>query len=172
MIKPVITLNQIKPATPKVSDKYSYNLWEWVSQFQKDYHQLPSVYAVVPVSETFDMSELKKGHWPIYLGLKQQDGSLSAAELNSVLGCQPQIWSFTPEVHFESSELIEITEAFWSTYQAIGRCLFHDHAANFIVGASERFTYNEEGDMRTCQWCGHQQARQLVEVVKIEERWV
>ena len=171
-MKNLISLAKIKPDTPKISDKYSYNLWRWVKNFKKDYQQEPAVYAVVPKGQTFSVDELKKGYWSTYLGKKNYDGSLSASELNHVLGIDQRIWAIIPGVHFEAEELVEITDLFWTTYQAIGRCLFHSHDVTDLVGESEHYSYDDTQTKRTCNWCGHAQELKVVEVVKIEKHWV
>lgn len=63
---------------------------------------------------------------------------------------------------------VDPVEGFWDNYLKIGRCAIDPaHQEHFMA---DRF--NEQGDSRTCLWCGHQQHKVVTPRVVYDESWV
>jgi hypothetical protein len=68
--------------------------------------------------------------------------------------------------------LRDVTEAFWSEYERIGRCAWdRDHTLH-MIGDEKRWHYIAGGRQRECQWCGRVFEVERTTVVYVREREV
>jgi len=136
-------LEAINPAN---SDKYSPNLYKWMR---------------------------KKRRWPIPIRVFESDGHLyigyihdrefTGAKLNAVL-CDSRTQEYC---YVGGQKFVEVSD-FWERYTAIGRCAIDQAHSMRFIGDEDR--YVEDGDTRTCQWCGAvQHRRRWTETVECEE---
>lgn len=178
------TLKSIKPRIIKISDKYSTNLYKFLKSKGcfKVYFDTWDTYKERQVE--INWNDLNIGR--IYLGSNIMDdtyeiegteynmGCLLGKDLSSILngrrltelGAYCGFGGFYPKKYFA-----DITEEFWRRYVEVGRCLFYEHGS-WLQGNEKQFTYSEDGNTRTCNWCGrveHKIKRTKVEEVEIWE---
>lgn len=80
------------------------------------------------------------------------------------IGAKAEVGCWT----FPVSDLAEIKN-FWSEYARIGRCAIDkDHDHHFVEGAGR---WAEDGDVRTCNWCGHKQNRRTWIETVARQKW-
>ncbi|MCA0214780.1 MAG: hypothetical protein LCH79_16575 [Proteobacteria bacterium] len=147
---------------PSLNPAFSPNLHQWVgknSHFASDGGTLDTVWRVRPGAPI----EAPAGS--LFIGYACDDGYFSGSRLMGVLcnGRKELRWAF---LHL--AEHLDPVPDFWGNYKRLGRCFIDpDHAISFI---GER--WHEEGDRRTCLWCGHEQQQEhWTENVEIS-RWV
>lgn len=95
--------------------------------------------------------------------------SLSGSPLSSIMtggggrrrGAEVGCWTNLP---------LEEWPEFWGTYLLIGRRVVDPEHQTYFANAEHR--YKEEGDLRTCLWCGEAQRRERYTVTTERERWV
>lgn len=132
-----------------VGDRYSPNLSKWCAKNGKMTRN--EVYRHVSGQ--------------LYIGWLD-DGHLIGSRLWQVLTSGGRAEAFCWPAYGKELTLLP---AFWVDYARIGRCAIDtDHTRHFI---SDDGRWSENGDQRTCTWCGHQQRRERwVESVQ-RERW-
>lgn len=80
------------------------------------------------------------------------------------LGAKAEVGCWT----FPVSDLTEV-KGFWGEYARIGRCAIDkDHERHFVEGAGR---WTEDGDVRTCKWCGHTQNRRTWTESVVRQKW-
>lgn len=121
-------------------DKYSPNLNAWLKQWAKNCAVLPSVY------ETPD--RLMIGFTPV-----SSDTDFIGGPLISVLCNGAKQSTFCVVKKGEWKQLPN----FWSDYIKIGRCAIDQDHRMFFIGDDDR--WKAHGDVRVCQWCGHEQVK-------------
>ena len=103
----------------------------------------------------------------VYLG-EVYDGFLMGTQLNRILVGDMQLWSYM-ESHINPNELVDVTAEFWALYDEIGRCAFDANHKQHFQSSDDRYT--ENGDERTCNWCGVRQIKKSRERVITDEWW-
>lgn len=64
---------------------------------------------------------------------------------------------------------LEMLEGFWARYLKVGRCAIDPMHREAFQGGDR---FHEEGDHRTCLWCGAKQTKVRKPRVVIDESWV
>lgn len=136
---------------PKNGAKYSPNLYKWLTSHKKPYRAWTSrVY--------------RGTDGTLYIGMMDH-GDLIGAMLYTVLreGAKAESWCYPP-----TRGMVEVAD-FWTRYLADGRCATDPEHARYFVGDHTR--WRQEGDTRTCLWCGKAQQvlARWTEVVERQE---
>jgi hypothetical protein len=156
-------LPKIKPRNIKTSDKYSANLYKFLSQKKHNCVVLlhkPSgdLYLTDQwwKDEKVDNWKVVTGAkvWMILCGKKVGPGSDYTAVWGGVF----------------KSDCEDITETFWPDYIRRGRCVFNPTHDGWLRDDDTRFT--TFGNSLHCNWCGKWFRRKIKKVVKIERRAV
>lgn len=165
-----VMLSGIRPAVDGKSDKYSWNVFRWVRAWCRD--RAPNLQAVTFPKDGSCPGERHPGG--IYLGyyLPEEPGWFIGARLAPICADPfpkgrdrlPRNIGANPVKSIE-----DITDWFWPTYAAIGRCALWDHEMP-LIGDEERF-HQHSGDTRTCNWCGLTEGRVSVTRKIVEHRW-
>lgn len=132
---------------PDKGDKYSPNLHKWLKK------QMRSSFASDGIRVYQRDGGLIYGNKKILHIGYVFDGALCGSRLYGVLthGAKAEIFCYGRLAYFE-----EIPD-FWQRYIAIGRCAIDtEHKTQFDYSQGR---WHEEGDARTCQWCGAVQRR-------------
>ena len=137
----------LKAIDPRRSSKYSPNLFKYLRR-DRDWNL-----------------KVFSSQGNLYLGYIY-DGEFNGTHLHTVLSYGLKAERFC---YFGRTDFEEVPD-FWEKYIAIGRCAIDpEHAICFADVGPMRFV--EDGDMRTCQWCGVvQHLRRWQEVVD-REAW-
>lgn len=145
---------KIADIDPKLSEKYSPNLFKWLRKWDlaidKDGNIQVGVYR--------NLNHLYIGHLI--------NGDFIGSRMSRVLcnGSKERIWS---------SEGFDFEEVpgFWQDYKEIGRCAIDKDHEIYFIGDKDRYRETEDGKSRQCQWCGELQHRHDVTVVKTRTEW-
>jgi hypothetical protein len=144
-------LSAINPAN---GDKYSPNLYKWLRKRIKSRDEDIRVYAL--------KDELLGDR--LFIG-SFYDGEFHGTQLGEVLrrGTKAEICCYVGRLKF-----MEVPD-FWQRYLAIGRCAIDTKHTGWFMGDESRFI--ENGDTRTCQWCGAAQYRKRWTETVERMRW-
>lgn len=107
------------------------------------------------------------GHRPV-LGYRDisDDRFLIGALLWQVLGNNhSEVYAYTPRV----AATYTSDETFWDRYLQIGRCALDPEHERYFLTPPDR--WSEEGDVRTCLWCGHVQQKHRWSERVVREAW-
>lgn len=157
-----VTPAWLRSIAPPNHPKYSPNLHRWLKKNARN-RKPPGIFVGAGGVEGFD------GHlfigWLNTCGCHPDD--LTGSRLWQVLGSGGRaiVGVWVGRGHF-----VEQKPDFWGDYLRIGRCAVDPKHEHSFIGDETRFV--EEGDVRTCTWCGAVQRRERYEVVKHRERWV
>lgn len=147
-------LKAIKPKGP--NSKYSRNLHQWMKARSR-----PNLIKVF----TDPAGRLTIG----YLTNRSEVGVwLEVAPLTSVLrsGRKSRLFSFLVGPIFAMTEV----EGFWERYKAEGVCAIDPEHKMCFAGDESRWF--QDGDTRTCQWCGNRTERlETKTVAATGEEW-
>lgn len=157
-------LPQITPTNHVPQDRYSLNLWRWARKKLRQINS-PSIGLVVAFA-----TEGKKEYDPtktqassLYIGIGNgfsdiDDGWLHGARLTEVLGngVKAVSFAFPPRMKFV------IVPDWWERYAAGGKCIIDPK--HWLYG-HERWQVSEDGQERTCIWCGNATQRLHTEMV-------
>lgn len=156
-----VDINLVTPAIPKQSDKFSWNLSQWLRS--ADAHRLdrhPGGLRVICTQRSVATGEAHpfvkdaSARGDIFIGTIYE-GWVHGSRLVDILQGRITTAAFLPrqDGYCDPSNAIDITEWFWTEYVRIGRCLFdHDHG-NFIQDADGRYEVHSDRE-KTCHWCG------------------
>jgi hypothetical protein len=174
-------LKQIKPKIKGESDKYSWQLYEFL---RKNYNRfgIPNVYYIqtqdswdskeekaIYVDRPFDENDSRLNY--IWIGDNHRDGWYYGNKLSNILGCSREKYTVFACPYFNNRIIINITEWFWNEYLKIGRCIWDRSHHGWLVNDDKRFIYVNKNS-RKCQWCGLWQHREIEKRVKIERKEV
>lgn len=167
-----VELNQIKPKEKGVSDKYSWQLYNY---FKKNKFNINSVKVIFDNSSWFDSSyvEFNKedlNTMQIWIGYVDSEGWILGNSLNSIIGSSNKKYMQWANPWVKQHEHIDITEWFWNEYIKIGRCIWDKPHNGWLMDDKERFEYIDE-DTRKCNWCGLIQHKSIREEIKKFEVW-
>jgi hypothetical protein len=141
-----ITKQFLATIAPVVSGKYSKNLHAWLR---------------VRIGQNVVAYAADGG--TVYLSTLFDEGWLHGSQLMRVLtrGARETVWAYPPKHILDPLLLPD----FWVDYERIGVCAIDKEHRWY----SER--WDEQGDTRTCRWCGLAQSRvKWAETVQ-RERW-
>lgn len=143
------TLTSIDQINPKLSSKFSPNLYRWMGK----YRQTPGLIRVYR-----DLGDR------LWIGYFDGDG-FSGSRIWSVLcnGRKACDMAYTSN-HTKELGLKEV-DGFWPEYLRIGRCAIDPDHKRYFTDDDKRWLVN--GDHRTCLWCGAKQHKEaLVRVTR------
>jgi hypothetical protein len=158
-----LTLDLINP---KISDKYSPNLFKWVKETTK---AKPLFYLVE------NLVAYRDKHGGIYVGYTSPNSCeadknwISGMPLGQVLGSGnlPSRWRLFA---IETAGMTQLKN-FWKEYSKHGRCAIDKQHARWFIGDETRWL--TKGNTRSCQWCGKAKQRLVKrKEVIIHEDWV
>ena len=162
-------LKLIKPKHNKVSDKYSWNLYEYLNKYKGNFKVYYSkINAFTEKEHTYNKESLVKIDTIISIGE-------SSGDRNSVIGCRlDEILRKVPKMDYYYGNLngdyIDITQEFIQDYIDIGRCLFDTGHTAWMRGDEDRFAYESE-DIRKCNWCNLKQFKHIETYTKELITW-
>jgi hypothetical protein len=138
----------------QLDDKYSPNLARWLRKRKR--------HTGMPQSVFRDADGVQ------WIGWLDEDLYLIGSRLMAVLcnGAKEEVWAYPIR---KSQKLREIP-GFWDEYERVGRCAIDPEHAHYFLSRDGRFA--EEGDSRTCKWCGAKHVRERYVEHVPRERWL
>lgn len=161
----------IKPAIKGESDKYSWNLYNFLNKQtrQRDIGKYVKKQLKVYwlTSSWWDGSYLEFN--PDKLILRQvlicPLGNGSFYNLSTIMReNKAKEWAMI----YRDEALIDITDWFFNTYEQHGRCIFDRGHNGWWQGSDNRYTY--VNNTRKCNWCGKWQHKEIHKVVEISRK--
>lgn len=140
----------LKKINPKISDKYSPNLFRFLRGKGRDCTTI-----------------FKDPDGVLYIGHRESDGMVFGNRLSQVLcfGVRSQTYGY-----LGSSKKWREVKSFWAEYIKIGRCaLDHEHKTHF-QSQDSRYTQVSK-TVRQCRWCGARLKRKIVIEKRKVETW-
>ena len=166
-------LKDIKP-NGKTSDKYSINLWKYITKHQGEmrvfYEQTEySVKEDCEIFVPFDPNNIKP--YKVWIGQLSEDWYY-VGHLSTILGNGKEKFTQWANPWLKSKQPLDITEWFWKEYIKNGRCLFDKDHSGWWIGDEDRF-YHINKNNKKCKWCGAMLKREIktVKVIKRTEHW-
>ncbi len=159
----------IKPKVKGESDKYSWNLYNWMIK----YKQHKSVFVYLEDGEEFDINNIDFAPRNIIIGTRYSDGCISGNRLSSIIykgRGKDDCWAFNKLGGWRYKDFHDISDIFWKKYLKLGRCLLYGHSDMWLQGDDNRYTV--VNNTRKCNWCGEWQHKEIKKVVKIERKEV
>lgn len=153
--------SRYKPAEAKVSDKYSWRLYQrilkkgrervyisawdniWGEEFTPDFEQLKQG-CRKQLSSIMIGSEVEPGGW--FHGRRVFQIMRTGTRVDDSYAYSPR---------FNTSDWLDITDWYWSEYERIGVCLFGQ------LGHGHRFIKINRNS-RKCEHCGKHERRQII----------
>ena len=146
----------LKAISPAAGAKYSPSLHRWMKR-EFRFGRRAQAFAITRDGGN-DSRAIIIGYVP-----KSWDGDVNGACLSDIL-CGGRV----RENHFTDHWRPKPLPGFFAGYQKWGRCYIDpQHTMHFT---DQR--WRQEGNARTCRWCGAQQVRRTAERIVIDERWV
>jgi hypothetical protein len=174
----IIDLKEIKPKVKGESDKYSWNLYNFLNSLFKKREN--GKYYKKQLEICWLHHSRFDGKWldfnPDKLNIMQLiivplgvENGRSFYSLSSILREGKAVEFAIP---WKKEGLTNITEWFFDTYEKDGRCIFDRNHNSWLLGSDNRFTY--VNNTRKCNWCGEWYKKEIVKEVKIKRReiWV
>ena len=152
----------IKDFAPTPDGKFSPNLYKRLAKHERR-HGLRVFHFT---GNRFDGKPTTPGVWnpmDIWIG-SADDWGLSGNSLRELIS--DKFPSMGWAMHCGPDFYREITDEFWETYRAIGRCAWDPEHHNFMQNTEHRFTV--KGDRRRCNWCG--KCQRSTKKVKVTRR--
>lgn len=163
-------LKLIKPKKKGQSDKYSWQLYEFIrrNKYKNVYY-----YKKNWDGEPTELDPDNISTYQIMVG--NMYDCLSGGRLRTIMSDSKDkytTFSFHPFGGWSNDEFVNITDWFWDKYIKLGRCLFDKQHVGWWTNDSERYTYINKNS-RKCNWCGKWQHREIIKKQKIkrEEVW-
>lgn len=167
-----MNINQIKPKTKGKSDKYSWQLYEYL---RRNKYDITNTKVFFNTKSWFDGSKLEfdKSNLilrQIWIGY-DDDGWFDGNNLNTIISQSKEKYEIFANPWIKNN-YIDITNWFWNEYIIIGRCIWDREHNRRLLNDENRFTY--VNNTRKCNWCGQWQHREIEKIVEIkrEEKWV
>jgi len=166
-------LNKVKPKIKGESDKYSWNLYKFLSKITKDKYIKNQLRIYWNHHSRWDGAYLPfigDASNTMQLIISPYGDKGSGYFMNTVLqkgNCE--LFSLCVWKH---EDLLDITDWFFDTYEKIGRCIFDPEHYKWMLGTDNRYTY--VNNTRRCNWCGQWQHKEIVKKTRIERKevWV
>lgn len=163
-------LKQIKPKIKNESDKYSWNLYKFLSINNCRVYWLEkgSISGeIVPFSERENVNI--SGH--LVFGWGVRDGrtfdSYSGTRMGDILRkSNPTIWSF---IMYNNEWFSDVTDWFIKEYIKDGRCIFDRKHHGWMRNTENRYIKVGNNSCK-CRWCGQWFERKIEKRVTIERK--
>lgn len=170
----MINIEKIKPKVKGESDKYSWNLYNFLQRkFKGDIGRY--------VQKQLEIHWLHNSRWDgsflefnpedirvnqlLIIPLGKNHGR-SFFELSTILR-EGKATEFSLPYSWETTD---ITKWFTETYIRDGRCIFDRNHNSWLRNTENRFTY--VNNTRKCNWCGEWHKKEIHKQVKIERKEV
>ncbi len=140
------------------ADQYSENLWKWV----RKYRDRP-LFVAFSEKDGHHYDDTKTLASKLYVGFHRlDDGWLHGCRLTDILcnGVNAGSWAYPPAMQFR--EILD----WWDKYIEHGKCFIDPEHYLYLDVAR----WLEDGDVRTCIWCGNYQQREHIEMV-LQKEW-
>lgn len=174
----VIDISKIKPQKRGESDKYSWNLYNFLDKlFKKSegeyYRRQLEIHWLHYSRWDGKYLEFDKNNLHLYqlvilpLGL---GNGITFYSMKSALQ-KGRATEFAIPSSWEKKMLTNITNWFLKTYERDGLCIFDREHNGWMLGAKDRFTYIN--NTRRCNWCGEWHIKEIkkIQTIKREEVW-
>lgn len=162
-------IKSIKPKIKGESDKYSWNLYNWLLK----YKQHRNVFVYLEDGEEFNINKIDFKRADFIIGTRYDDGCVTGNKLHSIISRgrgRDDCWSFHAIAGWRYKDFHDVTEIFWNKYIESGRCLVYGHGNMWLRGDENRYTVIN--NTRRCNWCGKWQHKEIEKIVKIERKEV
>lgn len=145
------TAEQVKPKIRGKSDFYSWQLYRYMKKFNNPIEfriwaaTWNSCYGVQPDSPSLYIGSERDGIW------------IHARQLRNLCSVEQKVERYAYGAPHDTANWMDVTDSFWSDYLKKGVCAIHgDYAHKF----------HENGDLRTCEYCGKKERKQtsMVEI--------
>ncbi len=174
-----MNINLIKPQNKGISDKYSWQLYQYIRKRFPYTKSLNDVRVYWDNISSWDgsitnLDENNINIRQIIIG-KMHSNLLSGSRLLTIMGQDKdkyEMFCYHPIGGWKNEQFIDITDWFWKKYIKLGRCLLDKHHNRWWMNDDCRFTYIN--NTRRCNWCGQWQKKEIKKEVKIlrKEKWV
>lgn len=166
-----MNLNKIKPKVKGESDKYSWNLYKFLTKIIKErkttadsikiYWNTYSTWdgEYLPFNESIDFGRQV---------IISPYGDRSTGYILSTVLREGRCDRFAIPLQWQNS--VDITEWFFNTYEEIGRCIFDKDHRRWMQYTDGRYTY--VNNTRRCNWCGEWHHKEVKKKVKIDRQVV
>lgn len=159
--------SKIKPAKKNESDKYSWQLFQFVSK-----HKNLAERVFVQKRDYNPKGEISKANTSdIIIGSYwADDDSMCGNSLGNIIS--PSRDKYQRNCYLNKRlgwDLVERTDEFWQGYIDIGRCFLDKEHRYCFTG--NRWDYIDS-DNRVCKWCGHKQHIERYTFTEERERWI
>lgn len=155
-------LSKIKPKVDKCSDKYSWQLYQFIKR-----NGCTKVYYNLKEDELYDC---KAPRWNRIYICKELQGDIFGNSLTTIQS--PSVDKYSMNCYCESNgyKFIDITNTFWDMYIKDGRCVFDRNHNLWWSGGGDKYTMIDE-NTKICNWCSKELHRREIVTEKIEEVW-
>lgn len=152
-----MNINSIKPKIPKVSDRYSWSIYQWVKTNGTNFRVL------------LDPSEDEILTRRLYFIRNEGGRGTVGSNVHSIMSGQRTLYCFSL---YPLHKYPDVTEWFWINYLRFGRCMVDPGHSKYFLGDDERYTMINKNSKR-CNWCGKYLKRNIRKQVSIErvEHW-
>lgn len=178
-----MNISLIKPKHNGKSDKYSWQLYQYIVKNFKHTKDLKNIQVFFNNQDRFSGEKIAFNKDDIRLSQivvgtrhnTDRDKVVSGNNLSTIMGASKNkytSWSYHPIAGWENEQFEDITVWFWDEYIKLGRCLFDKGHNGWWQGEEDRFIY--VNNTRRCDWCGQWQEKKIDKVVKIERKikWI
>jgi hypothetical protein len=176
----MLDINQIKPKVKGQSDKYSWNLYNFLNKLYKKRDvgkYIKNQMEIVWLTNArwngehieFDPNNLNKGLNQLLIIPLGIENCRSFYSMNSIMR-EGKAMEFA--LVWKKEELVNITDWFIENYIKDGRCVFDRNHDRWMQYTENRFTY--VNSTRKCNWCGEWHKKEIHKEVKIKRKevWV
>lgn len=158
-------LAKIKPKVNKVSDKYSWQLYQFIKK-----HEHTRVY----MNKTeYNNGELSKTNMSdIIIGSTYTfDNSVIGTCLSRILSPDRNKYQLFCYLNNRLGwDLVDITDEFWKSYIENGRCSLDTSHNKWWIGEDSRYEEIDDNTKR-CKWCGTMLYRHVEEIISEKVTW-
>lgn len=159
-------LPQIKPKIDKESDKYSWQLYQFVKR-----KRYMNVYVNKEDHNNGQLDKCTQRDIIIGSKLSEHNKAVNGNHLSKILSPDRDKYS---EWHYLDKrlgwDLIDITDEFWDKYISDGRCTLDREHRGCWIGGDHRYSIMDE-ETRKCNWCGKVFKKHFYTETITKEKW-
>lgn len=146
-----LTADQIKPKVRGKSDFFSWQLYRYMKKYSN-----PSEHRIWAAtwSSCYGVQPNKPS---LYIGSERDGGWIHARQLRNLCSVGQKIERYAYGAPHDTANWVDVTDAFWGDYLKIGVCAIHGDFAH---------KWQEEDELRTCDYCGKKERKRIVMVEK------
>lgn len=155
-------LSKIKPEENGYSDKYSWQLYQFVKR-----NGCIKVYYNLKADEPYDLNVPR---WNRIYICKNTCGDIIGNSLVAIQSPSKDKYSLFSYDDSNGYNLIDATDEFWDMYIHDGRCVLDRTHTGWWNGSGDRFDIIDENTKR-CTWCGQILKKEVVTITTEKEVW-